>query len=123
MGCLEAILMLIAIGWVIVVLSFVWTWSPFLAITIVIVSAVILYYFHSWITNKTEGNMTQRTCQKCGELNQSRLENQDWTCFKCGSHILKEVECPDCGRITGGTLTDAGTKAALCPDCYNTFLN
>jgi len=119
MGCLDMILILIGIGWVIGVFIFLWAWSPFTAILVGAASIVILYYFHSWITNMTYGKMTQRNCPKCGELNQSRQENLDWNCFKCGSLIPKEVECPDCGKITGGTLTDVGTKATLCPDCYD----
>ncbi len=121
MGCLEMILILIAIGWVIGILIFLWAWSPFTAILVMTASIVILYYVHKWFTNTTYGTMTQRTCPKCGELNQSRQENLDWNCFKCGTFIPKKVKCPDCGKSTIGTVTENGVKAALCPDCYDTL--
>ena len=28
-------------------------------------------------------------------------------------------ECPECGRLTEGSVSEGGCRWALCPDCFN----
>jgi hypothetical protein len=44
MGCLDMILIMGLIVWVILVLVFLWAWSPFAALLVAAISAVIIWY-------------------------------------------------------------------------------
>ncbi len=90
--------------------------TTIIVVIIIFVALVLLWYLRN--KDSLIGKMTSRKCPKCEALNQSRAENIDWNCFKCGGIIPPNIKCPECGKLAHGTLTDDGVRAALCPDCY-----